>query len=67
MLEVEKDNNRLVNLSIEKESRLITQYMAHVDDERKARKMVEVNMRDYFDRKHDLKEQVTMVQFKLKN
>ena len=41
--------------------------MAHVDDERKARKMVEVNMRDYFDRKHDLKEQVTMVQFKLKN
>jgi hypothetical protein len=48
-LEVEKEKNKLVNLSIEEEIRLRAQYIAQANDEREVRKIVESYMRDYQD------------------
>jgi hypothetical protein len=48
-LEVEKEKNKLVNLSIQEEIRLRAQYIAQANDEREVRKIVESYMRDYQD------------------
>ena len=46
-LEVEKVKNKLTNLIIEEKRSLRAQYKAQDDDERKARKAVESNIREY--------------------
>jgi hypothetical protein len=48
-LEVEKEKNKLVNLSIKEETRLRAQYLAQANDEREVQKIVESYMRDYQD------------------
>jgi uncharacterized membrane protein YcjF (UPF0283 family) len=58
-VEVEKEKNRLVKLDIEEEGRIRAQYMVQLEEERRARKAVESDMRDYQKRAESSKARIT--------
>jgi len=60
-LKAKKDKNRLVNLIIKEEKSLKAQYEVQIDDEKKVRKEVVSDMREYLSKATALRGRVSTI------
>jgi hypothetical protein len=60
-LKAKKDKNRLVNLTIKEEKSLKAQYEVQIDDEKKIRKEVVSDMREYLSKATALRGRVSTI------
>jgi hypothetical protein len=60
-LKAKKDKNRLVNLTIKEEKSLKAQYEVQIDDEKKVRKEVVSDMREYLSKATALRGRVSTI------
>lgn len=66
-LKAKKDKNRLVNLTIKEEKSLKAQYEVQIDDEKKIRKEVVSDMREYLSKATALRGRVSTIQSELES